>query len=238
MGADIEVEANLAEPGTVTVAQRPRHWTDRLDWRIVLVATVIGFAAPVVIFLKTIANYSVNVIVQDQLTDVPLINASYHQWIPWAQLWAPYHEDRSFFPNLVTVFLAHTVHFNVQVEEYLGAALLIAAVAVVIVAHRRWSSDIPWLYYCPIALLILSPVQYETMLLGGVSWYLVLLALAGALAALDARSTTRWTIIAAVGCAVIGSFSALSGLMIWPVGLALLLLRRRHPGAYPRRSGR
>jgi hypothetical protein len=204
-----------------------RHWTDRFDPALVAMAAVIGFAVPVVLFLWTIAANSVNVIVQDQLVDVPLINASYAHAFPWAQLWAPYHEDRTFFPNLVVLALAHTVHFNVQVEEYLGALLLIGAVAVIILTHRRRSPDTLWLYYCPVAILILSVVQYDTMLLGGVSWYLVLLMLASALFFLDRGPPQPWWTAGAVLCAVVGSFSSSAGLLIWPSALVLLALRRR-----------
>src|ERR1019366_8903735 len=59
------------------------------------------------------------------------------------------------------------------------------------------------------------------------AWYLVLLGLAVALFLLDRPSLTWLVLAAAMAAAVVGSFSSLQGLLIWPTGLVLLYLRRR-----------
>jgi hypothetical protein len=75
-----------------------------------------------------------------------------------------------------------------------------------------------------------SVVQYENALWGvQMAWYLVLLSLAVAVVLLD-RATLTWLVFAgALGAAVVGSFSSLQGLLIWPAGLVLLYHRRRQP---------
>jgi hypothetical protein len=59
------------------------------------------------------------------------------------------------------------------------------------------------------------------------AWYLVLLALMAALYLLDSPNLTPWLMAGAVLVAVVGSFSSLQGLLIWPAGLVLLYHRRR-----------
>ncbi len=205
-----------------------RRLVDHLDPRLVNVLTAIGFGLPILGYFWVVLNYSVNVIYGDQLSDVNVIKASYVHLIPWEALWAQYQTNRLFFPNLIVVVLAHTTHFNIQLEELLSAAMLLAATALVIWTHKRRSSSTPWLYYCPVALLTFSLVQYEDSLFGyQMAWYLVLLSLAVALALLDRRSLTWLTIIGAVAAAVVGSFSSFQGLLIWPTGLVLLYHRRR-----------
>ena len=214
-------------PDLEPVEEATPRLVDRIDSRIVNFLTVVGFGVPILVYFGVISVYSTNVILEDQLTDVPIIRASYVHLFPWGVLWRPYNEDRSFFPNLVVVLLAHLDHFDVTAEEYLGGVLLVAALVVLVRAHRRRSSEVPWLYYCPVFILVLSVVQYDTMLLGGVSWYLVALALAVAVSLLDRLELTWPVFVGALAAAVVGSFSAFAGLLIWPVGLFVLLVRRR-----------
>jgi hypothetical protein len=83
-----------------------------------------------------------------------------------------------------------------------------------------------------VALLGLSTVQYENSLWGfQMAWYLVLLCLAIAVVLVDRVELSRLTLIGALAAAVVGSFSSLQGLLIWPAGL-LLLYHRRRSGAF------
>ena len=201
---------------------------DRLDSRLVNVLTVLGFALPVVAYFWMLHRYSLNVIVSDQLSDLTPIGNSYIHLIDWGSLWAQHNENRIFFPNLIVVLLAHTTRFNVQIEEYLSAVMLVASTALIIWSHKRRSPATPWLYYCPVALLSLSVVQYGNALWGfQVAWFLILLALATTVAFIDRVTLTWLGMTGAIAAAVIGSFSSVQGLLIWPAGLVLLYHRRR-----------
>ncbi len=205
-----------------------RRLIDRFDPRLVNVVTVIGFAVPVAGYFWMIHRYSVNVIFWDQWDDVTVIQHSYSHFFDWGSLWAQHNENRIFFPNLIVVLLAHTTHFNVQVEEYLSATMLVVATALLIWAHKRRTPATPWLYYCPVVLLALSIVQYENTLWGfQMAWYLVLLCLATSIALVDRAILTWLSLIGAIAAAVVGSLSSLQGLLIWPAGLLLLYHRRR-----------
>jgi hypothetical protein len=206
------------------------RFIDKLNPTVVNVVTILGFALPIAAYFWMVHRYSLNVIVGDQWDDMVVIGHSYTHFFDWSSLWAQHNENRIFFPNLIVLLLAHTVHFNVQIEEYLSAAMLTAATALIVWSHKRRSTSIPWLYYCPVALLAFSLVQYQNTLWGfQMAWYLVLLALAVAVMLLDRITLTWFVFIGAIGAGVVGSFSSLQGLLIWPAGLILLYHRRRCP---------
>ncbi|MGD0392013.1 MAG: hypothetical protein ABSC41_05160 [Acidimicrobiales bacterium] len=204
---------------------------DHLDPRLVNVLTVLGFGVPVAAYFWFVGTYSVNVPTNDQWTDIPVIQDTWSH-LDWSALWLPHNENRVFFPNIIVVVLAHTVHFNIRVEELLSAVMLTAATAMLIWAHKRRSPSTPWLYYCPVAILALSFVQSGNALWGfQLAWYLVLLSLAACIVFLDRLSLGRLACAAAVAAAVVGSFSSVQGLLIWPIGL-ILLYHRRRPWSY------
>ncbi len=190
--------------------------------------TVLGFGLPTVACLVLVVSYGLNIIVNDQWNDVTVIRGSYTNFPDWSLLWQPHNENRIFFPNLIVVALAHFDHFNITHEEFLGTVMLIAAYALLILAHRRRSPSIPWLYYCPVMILGLCLAQWQNMLWGfQMAWFLVMLTLAATVYLLDRIVLSRSALIGAVVVAIIGSYSSLQGLTIWAAGIVLLFYRRR-----------
>ena len=120
-----------------------------LDPRVVKVLTVVGFAVPVVVYIVFLQHYQVNAMWQDQWDDVPVIRQSFINFPDWSSLWVQHVDNRIFFPNLIVLALAHTVHYNITVEEYVSAVMLFAATAVLIWCHndarriRRCSTTVP-----------------------------------------------------------------------------------------------
>ena len=215
-------------PSSELVEARPRYWADRLDRRLVVALTVAGFALPVLGYLWFVQHYGVNAVVGDQWDDVTVIRNSYLHGFDWSSLWTQHNENRILFPNLIVIFLARTTHFDVRIEELLGAAMLLASLFLLIATHRRRSPTTPWLYYCPVAILGLSFVQWSNSTWGfQMAWYLVLLSLALAIFLLDRPVLTPLVFALATAAAVVGSFSSLQGLLIWVAGLVLLYHRRR-----------
>ncbi len=199
-----------------------------LDPRLVKLLTVLGFALPVVVYIIFLQHYSVNAMWQDQWDDVPVIRQSFGHFPDWSSMWAQHVDNRILFPNLVVIALAHTVHYNITVEEYVSAFMLFASTALFIWCHRRRSPSTPLLYYVPVAFLTLTLAQWQNTIWGfQMAWYLVVLALAVTIALID-RPKLGWAIfVLGIIAAVVGSYSSLQGLLIWPVGLVLLYHRRR-----------
>src|SRR5580692_38005 len=218
--------AGIELPGHGAIA------SPRSDWRswLIPVATLLGFAIPVVAYLWMIHTYGVNVIFADQWDDVALIGHAHSGTLHLSTLWSQHYENRIFFPNLIVLALAYTTHFNVLTEEYLSAFMLFGATALVICAHKRRSPERRWIWYCPVAFLLLSLAQAVNALWGfQMAWYLVLLMTTLALFLLD-QEPQRWPVIGgAIAAGVIASFSSLQGLLVWPAGLLLIYLRRRSP---------
>jgi hypothetical protein len=224
------VSGILAEPDPRLGESRSsrKRFVDRLDPRLVNALTVLGFGLPVAGYFWFLKLYSANAVVGDQWDLIPMVKQSYVHFFDWGPMWAQHNENRIFFPNIILLLLVHADHFNIQVEEYLSAVMLLAAVAFIVWAHKRRSPSTPWLYYCPVAFLAFSVVQYGNTIWGfQLAWYLVLLSLAAVLLLLDRFTLTWVTLVVALAVAVVGSFSSLQGLLIWPTGLVLLYFRRR-----------
>ena len=122
----------------------------------------------------------------DQWADINVIMHAHDGTLSFATLWDQHNENRILFPNLIVLALAYTTHFNIVVEDILSGIFVIVTTALLIVAHRRRSPTLPWILYCPVALVFLSFSPLATTLFGFlVSWYLVMVALAVALFLLD-----------------------------------------------------
>ena len=199
---------------------------------ILLSAGVAGLVIPTVAYFTFIHQYAVNVPYADQwYSDVPLLGKFYSHTLTLGSLWTPHFDHRMLFPNLIVLALAESTHFNIVFEDYLGGLFLVVAVGLLIAAHKRRSPSTPLVYYCPVALLMFSFVQFQNSLWGfQIAWYLVMLMLALAILLLDRPTLGRLALTGAIGAAAVGSFSSLQGLLIWPIGLVLLLQRRRPAG--------
>ena len=231
-GSDMTRASNDLMDGTLGPLPNVRSGSVRLTRRaprgVVNLLTALGFGLPVLGYLLMLRGYSVNVVVGDQWDDVVVVGHSYSHLFDWSSLWAQHNENRLFFPNLIVLLLAYTTGFNIQVEEYLSFLMLVGATVLFIWSHQRKSAGVPWLYYCPVAILLFSVVQYENALWGfQMAWYLVLVCLAATLVLLDGEKQTRLSFAFAISIAVIGSFSSLQGLLIWPAGLMILWLHGR-----------
>lgn len=194
-----------------------------------VVAAVVSIAACASVFVA-IHEYGRNILYGDQWMDVALVHRAHTGTLTWGALWAQHNENRILFPNLVVLALASTTHLQVLVEDYLSGVALCGATALVVLAHHRRSPDTPWIVYTPVVLVLLSgSVVSQTMFGFNFSWFLVLLALAAAVYLADRPLLTRLALAGAVAAAVVGSYSSLQGLIIWPAVLVLLWQRRRSP---------
>jgi len=175
---------------------------------------------PVALYFWFIHQYGVNAIYYDQWNDVALLTHT------------PYYIS-SF--SGVSAYSGHTSigmlwyqHLNTLTELYLSALLHLIAVSLVIVAHRRDVARLRLIFYLPVAFLMLTLGQFENILFGyELSWCLVIATLAAAIFFLDDPKFGWLVFVAAVVMAVIGSYSALQGLLIWPAGLVVLLWKHR-----------
>ena len=190
--------------------------------------TVLAFVLPIALYFWLISADAIDGLRADQWYDIRLIQHSFTGTLRFGMLWSQHGDNRIFFQNIITLILGHVIHYNVIVEEYISAVLLIAATTLVILTHHRRAPKTHWIAYSPVAILLLSVAQFGDTLYGfQIGWYLIMLALSIALFFLDRPVLTRIAFSVAVAAAIVGSFSSLQGLFIWPVGLVLLLQRAR-----------
>ena len=211
-------------PDAETLSKRN---SSSLQQRVPNALAIFAFALIISLYFWFIQHYSVNTIWVDQWTDIPLIQRAFTGHLTLASLWVQHGENRLLFQNLIALLLAYSTHYNVVVEEYLSGVMAVVATGFFILAHHRRSPSTPWVYYVPVALVMLSFVQEGNTLFGyALGWYIVLLALAGAVYLLD-RPTLTWpTLAGGIVIAIVGSYSNLYGLLIWPAVLVLFFLRR------------
>jgi hypothetical protein len=172
--------------------------------------------------------YAVNTLYYDQLVDANLVEHLRNGTLSLSLLWGQHNENRIFFPNLITLALAETVHLNIVVEVVISTVFWWASAAVLVFAHHRRAPFLGWPWYIPVIAGFGSLLTQSDLLFGfRMSWFLTMLCLSAVLMVLDRDELHRPTTALAVALAVVGSFSALQGLLIWPAGLVLLVLRRR-----------
>ncbi len=150
------------------------------------ILTVAGFAVPALAYFAFVHHYALNVPVNDQWSDVLLVEKAFSGHLSLGDLWAQHNENRILVPNLIVLLLAYTTHLDIITEDYLSAVLLAGSVFLIVRTHRRRSPATPLIWYCPVAILMFSWAQYENTLWGfQLAWYVVLICLAGTLAVLD-----------------------------------------------------
>jgi hypothetical protein len=189
---------------------------------------------PIALYFWFIHRYGVNAIFYDQWNDVALLTHTRYFFEPYSghttirMLWTQHNESRTFFPNLIVLALGALTHLNTLTELYLSAVLLLIALLLIILAHRRDVAPIRLIFYLPVAFLMLTLGQFENTLFGyQVSWYLAITALAAAIFLLNLPKLGWLVLVTAIAMAVVGSYSALQGLLIWPAGVVVLLFKHR-----------
>ena len=188
---------------------------------------------PVGLYFWFIHRYGVNAIYYDQWNNVALLTHTRYVYESFSHttvgaLWSQHGEDRMFFPNLIVLAQGHLTNLNIVTELYLSAVLLVLAFALIILAHRQDMTHVRLVYYLPVAFLVFTLGQFENTLFGFQMWlYLVIAMLAAAIFLLNLRRSSWLLLIAAIVTAVIGSYSALDGLAIWPAGLVVLFWKHR-----------
>ncbi len=171
--------------------------------------------------------FGVNVVWRDQWIIVNHF-VSYHEGtLNLSQFWAEHNEHIIIFPRLVMFGLGLLTAYDTRAEMY----LILVCFLVTLIVFLRVSgarSRYALLLFVPVAFLVFSLRQYGNMLWGfqitfafvqtfGVLAFYFLHVLAG---------NPRWRLAfpAAAASGVVASFSAVQGLLVWPVGLAQILL--------------
>jgi len=182
-----------------------------------------GLAAAMILapalYLIFVIHYSVNVPAQDDWTVVPLIHAALHGQLTFGALWKLHDENRMLFPNLAFVVLGVLSHDDLNVLTGVSAVIFVATFFVFLALFRSYRGR----PLTPLVVLVLGVVWfsleawYNALWGFQLAWYLTLFCLMALLYLLLERPS-RLAFAFGLAAAVVGSFSFLWGLVLWPVG--------------------
>jgi hypothetical protein len=198
-----------------------RPWV-RVGWIVLVVAMPL-------VTLVLIAQEGENVPFHDDWALITFFQLHDDGRLTLADFFSQHNEHRPVFPRAADFLLAFATGWDLRVELYRNFAVAVATFVLLLVALRRTLDRTAFLVAGVVAsVLFFSTVNWENWLWGWqLQWFLSNLAAVGALYALSSDRRPRAMLALAVACGVVASFSLGQGLLIWPVGLVVLLLRRR-----------
>jgi hypothetical protein len=152
--------------------------------------------------------------------------------LSFADLWYQHNEHRMLFPNLIALGLASLGGWS-QLRESLFSLLVavITQIGVFVLLRRAITPGrLPYAFLIA-SLLLYSLAQIENWDWGfQIAWFLCNACAVWALLLLGSAGQSWFALIAAMIIATVASFSSSQGLMIWPAGVAtLLLVQKRRP---------
>ncbi|KAB8145721.1 hypothetical protein F8S13_01145 [Chloroflexia bacterium SDU3-3] len=173
-----------------------------------------------------ILTLTVDVPFADQWALVPLLQHAYQGRLNLGELWAQHNEHRLLFPRLLMLGLAWLTGWSTRAEMLANVALASATCGLLLwqvrASARRAGGAAPAL--APIlSLMIFSLGQSENWWGGwNIQIFLNVLGACAAILLLGAGEQRWGRLLLAAGCSVVASFSYSNGLLLWPLGAALL----------------
>ncbi|RYE13643.1 MAG: hypothetical protein EOP34_08380 [Rickettsiales bacterium] len=194
---------------------------------------------PASIALIFIILYAYNIPFADSWELVPLLKKLYaHENISLGDLAAQHNEHRILFPTIIMLGLAYLSDWNAIYEIYFSFGLLCISFCIIIIQVRRLynvaANSVSYFYVfiatcLLVSLIIFAITQYENMLWGWqIQIFLNTLAiLLGMLWLTNNETLNAKSIALAASCGIIATYSFANGILFWPIGGLVLLIRRR-----------
>jgi hypothetical protein len=192
-------------------------------------SVVIATSVLAVLYLGFVVHFATNEPVGDDWNVVPLIHSALHGQLTWSGLWAQHLESRIFFPNLLFVFSGYVDHYNIQTLILFSALIYILTYIILLRIFREYVDRPLTVVPCLILGLIWFSVADVKNILWAfqVAWFIVVLCFVLMIYWLSVSTFHRSVVFALALCAaVIASYSALQGFVLWPLGLFLILWKR------------
>jgi len=189
---------------------------------------------PVIIAALYITRFGVNVIYMDQWD---FFRGTLFPWykgtLSFQDLFGQVNENRMVFPGILMLGIAGVTAYNNIAEMGCSFILLLVNFALLTRICAAGKS-LSWEYlafFIPVAWLFFSVHQWENLLMGfQISFFLCITGVLIAVFFLERCRGIDGQLGLGIAGGILSSFSAMFGLMIWPAGLALLLLKeKRNP---------
>lgn len=185
-------------------------------------------ALPAAIGFFYVRLFGVNVVYGDEWRLVNLFRKLHAGTLTFSAFWAQLNEHRIVVPKIVILTLGTLTRFDTVAEMYATQVLLLVALIIMYLTFRtRFSTEWLTLLFAPVAFLVFNLRQAEVMLMG----LLMQFALVSAFAVLSfycldraRRGVAGFAFLGALASATLASLSAAQGLLVWPAGLAQVIV--------------
>lgn len=188
-------------------------------------ASYVLAVVPAVATGLVIARYHYDAPWWDAWYMVSLFEKSYDGTLTVRDLWTQYNEHRIILPLSIMLVLGKASGWNHTFEVALTFAL--SAAVFVLLAKSLVPRNALWWFAPVLSLVYFSVSQWQMWLWGWLHAIpLNLLGAVIAIALLTAPTLNAWTITGATLAGLVSTFSFATGLVLWPLGAAMLVVRR------------
>lgn len=189
---------------------------------------------PALLTVYVVIRYYVIVPVWDDWELVLALEKLSSGTLTFEDLFAFHNEHRIFFPRVIMLAIAVLTNWNLLYTQFASLSAVLISIGLIAVSIRAMERDTSvtinrWIFL-PLTIIVFSLTQWENWTR---AWqFQIFLASVGALSSfyfLSKKNISPFTLVAALFSACVASFSFANGILAWPVGLLLILLRKPDP---------
>ncbi len=184
---------------------------------------------PPLYLITIILTNTVDVPFADQWALVPLLERSYRGTLSVRDLWAQHNEHRLLFPRLIMLALARLSGWSTHAEMLANVALAAGIFGILAYQLRTTAqrTRMAWAWMAPVLSLAVFSLSQAENWWGGwnIQIFLNVLAVCAGIVLLTRHRGRLGALTLALGCGIVATYSYSNGLLIWPLGLALLMMR-------------
>lgn len=195
------------------------------------IAVLVLAAIPIVTVLVLLVRYSVNTPWWDQLSFVDLMVKLHNGTLSITDLWRQHNEHRILVPQAIELAIGSVTGFNFRFLVFMNFVMITASFGFLLSLLKRTfdkTRTVMWLAV-PFAWILYTPFQWVNMIWGfQLAFFLCIFFTILTIWLLTGPSILKsWPIFAlALFVATLTTYCNGNGLLIWPIGLAIILWRR------------
>jgi hypothetical protein len=202
------------------------------DYRLTAIFTVVGLIAlaPIITLLTLLIMHSVNVPWWDQMSFVTIMGKLHEGSLTFYDLWKQHNEHRIVVAQALELAVGSVTNFSFRVPVFLNliTALGSFALLVSLLARTFEAKKVVAVLAIPFAWLIFTPFQWVNWIWGfQLAFFLSVFFSILSIWLLTSKRllTDQKIFIGTVVVAAITTYCNGNGLLVWPIGLAILLSR-------------
>lgn len=200
-----------------------RSSNEKIEWSIIVTLIIL----PIIIGVKYIYSFGVNVPFWDQWDVIPFYEKTFGNNLSISDLFTQHNESRLLFPRILMIILALITNYNTVSEMFFMYFLYCLSFIIVFLMYRKDHeiNKISLILFIPISWFFFNLLQMSNMLLGiRIAQALEILTFLLAIYLIDLSKTFDKKFIGTIISAIISTFSFVSGLLTWPVIFIQIIL--------------